>query len=193
MSEEVKPFLWAHDDKANIQEPIDALKQQGWRYGDVPAASNFNWMFKKISDDLVSINKELLVQKTEVEKSQALILSLKDELSVLDSSVAETREGLISANDELLAHKHDIAHNGKEIDTTNKNHELLKDKTKKDFQKTFRNDDFNTGVSRQICMLLRAMEDMLQYYHPGFPKQPWPLQEHASVDINENDATSSPT
>ncbi len=193
MSEEVKPFSWAFDDKANLQEPIEALKQHGWRYSDVPAASNFNWMFKKISDEFGDLKKELLAQRIENQKNQELLKAVTDEVFLLGSSLKQTNEKLSTANSELASHKTDIEHNRAEIATAKNNHESLKTSTKTRFDRTFRNDDFNNGISRQICMLLRAMEDMLQYYHPGFPKQPWPMQEHTSVEINENDATNSPT
>lgn len=54
-----KPFVWAEGEKANVKEPVEILKEQGWRYGDVPAASNFNWLFKKMTEDVNALNLEV--------------------------------------------------------------------------------------------------------------------------------------
>lgn len=191
MNEETKPFLWAHDDQANLQEPLDALKQHGWRYGDIPAASNVNWLFKQISDEFVALKNELSVQKEETEKSQALIAGLKDELATLGSSITETNEQLKATNNELASHKIEIEHNKEEIDTAHKNHQSFKAKAKELLGETLRNDNFNLGVSHQICSGLREMERLIRHYHPNFSGPTWPLQDRAvTVAENENDTMS---
>lgn len=53
------PYTWAQGEKANIKEPIEILKENGWKAGDVPAASNFNWLFKKMTQDINALNTEL--------------------------------------------------------------------------------------------------------------------------------------
>lgn len=52
-------FKWAYSEKANLKEPIDALKQDGWQYADIPTASNFNWLFREITSKLNEINKKV--------------------------------------------------------------------------------------------------------------------------------------
>lgn len=54
-----KSFVWAQGDQANITEPIEFLKQNGWSYGDTPAASNFNWMFKTLTEGITTLNKDV--------------------------------------------------------------------------------------------------------------------------------------
>jgi hypothetical protein len=44
-----QPFNWAFEKTANLKEPLEELKKQGWRYGDIPTASNFNYLFNEIS------------------------------------------------------------------------------------------------------------------------------------------------
>lgn len=51
---------WGFGDKANIKEPIEALKQDGWQYGDIPTASNFNWLFKELTQALLATKKEIV-------------------------------------------------------------------------------------------------------------------------------------
>ena len=71
MSDDSKAFTWAHDPQANVKEPIQALKEQGWRYGDVPTASNFNWIFKTITEEIVRLNEELVTQKENCDRAIA--------------------------------------------------------------------------------------------------------------------------
>lgn len=58
-----KQFIWARDVHANVKEPIQALKENGWRYGDVPAASNFKWIFKTMTEEIATLRSELGAQK----------------------------------------------------------------------------------------------------------------------------------
>jgi hypothetical protein len=45
-------FKWAYGEEANVKEPIGGLKEHGWQEGDVPTASNFNWLFYELGYDL---------------------------------------------------------------------------------------------------------------------------------------------
>lgn len=45
-------FKWAFSEEANLKEPISELKERGWQEGDVPTASNFNWLFYELGYDL---------------------------------------------------------------------------------------------------------------------------------------------
>lgn len=61
-----KNFIWAHSSEANIKEPPEALKENGWRYGDIPTAANFNWIFNNLMNEMRSIWTE--VKQLEEEK-----------------------------------------------------------------------------------------------------------------------------
>jgi hypothetical protein len=76
-------FVWAQDAHANVKEPMETLKQNGWRYGDVPAASNFNWLFKKMTEDINNLNHE--VAKLNHTLTQD-IAKLKDKSDILRRS-----------------------------------------------------------------------------------------------------------
>jgi hypothetical protein len=97
MSDESKPFIWAHDVQANVKEPIQELRERGWRYGDVPAASNFNWIFKTMTQEIALLKNELAAQREQFTRSllqQAAhqekllnkIKKLREEVSIIDES-----------------------------------------------------------------------------------------------------------
>ena len=73
-------FIWAQGAKANVKEPIEILKQQGWKASDVPAASNFNWIFRKITDDINTLNQEMLKLNQTLSQD---IAKLKDKADLL--------------------------------------------------------------------------------------------------------------
>lgn len=135
---ETKPLIWAQGREANLKEPIEALKEQGWSYGDIPTASNFNWLFKMITEDLASLKKEVSSQREEFTK------------------VLKAQKEKLEADLSLGINKLDT----KFTKITNTNTRACQ---------------FNEGISRQICMMLREMEKILQHYHPGLPPLPWPL------------------
>ncbi len=135
---EIKSLIWAQGKDANIKEPIEALKEQGWRYGDIPTASNFNWLFKMLTEDLASLKKEVSSQREEFTK---VLMAQKEKLEA------------------------DLSLGINKLDT----------KFTKITNTNTRACQFNEGISRQICMMLREMEKILQHYHPGFPPLPWPL------------------
>jgi len=206
MNEKNLSFAWAESKDANLEEPLEDLKQYGWRYGDVPAASNFNWVFKKISEEFAGIKNEILAQKNEAEKLHALVTTLKSEMHNLNASL---KEEFISIKDQLLAQKtalksemlslnsslneanaqikqtnknlseqkNELKLQKTAIDKAKKNHESLKTHTFEHLETTFRNDEFNIGIARQMCMFLRDMEKAIRHYHPNFPQYPWPLQD----------------
>ena len=75
-------FKWAFGDKANLKEPLEALKEQGWQYGDAPTASNFNWLFNKISNELAD--------KAQTNYVDEELADLKRDLKKLDDKVFST-------------------------------------------------------------------------------------------------------
>lgn len=80
-------FKWAHGQRANVKEPLPNLTENGWQYGDVPTASNFNWLFNQLQQEL--------------EKSKAETAELKKVLSALPQTL-ETLESNFEADIELL-------------------------------------------------------------------------------------------
>lgn len=144
-----QPFLWASGAGAKKEEPIESLRQNGWRAGDVPAASNFNWLFH-------SIQKEMLDLKNQISEFKGQMETLK----------AGTAAFEVKTNAELLAQKENAS-----IINEKAKKALAKSVTNK------RNIDFSVGISRQICEQLRFMEKNVQAFLPGFPTNHlWPLE-----------------
>jgi hypothetical protein len=145
-----KPFIWAQGEEANVKEPIQALRENGWRYGDVPAASNFNWLFKMMTEEMASLRKDLISHKEEFAEA------LKNQV--------QSCENRLNAKVGRLDTKMSIR-----------------------TDKLFVASDFNEGISRQICMLLRQLEKVLKVYHANFPTLPWPLHDptvHETASAN---------
>jgi hypothetical protein len=69
--------VWAKDKQANLREPIQALKDKGWQFADVPTASNFNWLFNELAkwDRYL----ELHIDATS-EELHGIIVELKNDL-----------------------------------------------------------------------------------------------------------------
>lgn len=97
-------FSWAHSPKANLKEPFDDLKEQGWSYGDTPTAANFNWLFQEIgtwhqyledrsnqtADDLLKLTERL--ENTNVD------------LKILTRELKSVFELLIAVRTKVLEH-----------------------------------------------------------------------------------------
>lgn len=82
MSNDTKTFIWAHDVHANVKEPIQALREHGWRYGDVPAASNFNWIFKTMTEEIALLKEELRAHKEHVGRAFAQHQAINEKVSI---------------------------------------------------------------------------------------------------------------
>jgi hypothetical protein len=83
-----RSFLWAQGVTANVVEPLEALKEQGWRAGNVPAAANFNWIFKTLTEEMAALRKDQLVHKDEmvrlIEQTAKEISEAKAEIHRVD-------------------------------------------------------------------------------------------------------------
>ena len=90
MNEAARPFKWAYSPDANVKEPMDSLVQNGWQYGDVPTASNFNWLFFQIHKELKTISENL----TRIKKEN---LEIKGRLSANEGTAIQAM-GLGEAN-----------------------------------------------------------------------------------------------
>ena len=88
-----KPSFWANGINANVKEPHSTLMESGWRYGDIPTASNFNWLFNHIQKDLHHAKVEIAQLKERINVSEKEILNLKRAASKIketaDSSMNE--------------------------------------------------------------------------------------------------------
>lgn len=84
-----KAFVWAQGEQANVIEPLAYLKENGWRYGDTPMASNVNWLFKMLTEDLASFRKDILTIKDEIGQ---LRKDTKDELHAVKTDIGSLRE-----------------------------------------------------------------------------------------------------
>lgn len=147
-----KLFIWAQDVHANVKEPIQALKENGWRYGDVPAASNFNWIFKTMTEEMAAIRKDMAKEREEFKNT--LVKQAKRFSAQLSATASEFDEkiGFLS----------------------------------EDSDRHFRRAEFNEGIARQICELLREMEKFLRHYHQDFPTLPWPMRPESRIHTEEN-------
>ncbi len=145
---EIKPFIWAQGQNANVREPIQALQESGWRYGDVPTASNFNWLFKMLTEEIAKLKKDLAVQKEGLTRA----LSQQEQRQ-------EERLGL-KAN-ELQGHINNLAR------------EIKADITA--LARRQRSDDKHLSISLEATWeILRGFEQVIRHYHPTLPVTPWP-------------------
>jgi hypothetical protein len=77
-------FKWAHHQEANIKEPIASLKEQGWQYGDIPTASNFNWLFHEIGEGLKAQEESLTEHRDKI----------ASQISQAESAIVDNKEAL---------------------------------------------------------------------------------------------------
>lgn len=164
---EIKPFIWAQGQDANVREPIQALQESGWRYGDVPTASNFNWLFKMLTQEIASLRKELITQKDDyiqrlTNQTETLGKKIDSQAEILEKKI-EARASKLDAKFTRLSDKHTRAA------------------------------EYNEGISRTMCLLLRELEKHIRHYHNNLPSFPWPLYtgpETLTAPTEENsDAT----
>ncbi|TXG75885.1 hypothetical protein E6Q11_06270, partial [Candidatus Dojkabacteria bacterium] len=150
-----KPCIWAPGQDANIREPIQALKETGWRYGDVPTASNFNWLFKMLTQEIASLRKDLSTQKDEF--NEAISKQAKSYEAKLTGAIDNLETKLTTSMDKLTT------------------------KFTRRIDRSSRAAEFNEGISRTLCFLLREMEKTIRHYHSNFPSFPWPLHTDAET------------
>ena len=72
-------FAWAQGNNPNIKRPEHTLIQNGWVRGDTPMASNFNWMFKQISDELTTLRKHADNQARQLKAQQKKLNALGED------------------------------------------------------------------------------------------------------------------
>lgn len=149
MSEKHQPFLWASGTGAKKEEPIESLRQNGWRAGDVPAASNFNWLFHNIQKEMYDLKNQISEVKNQLEtiKTDFMVAEAK-----INAELLTQKENAVTTND--------IARKALARSLCNK-----------------RGIRFCEGISRQICEQLRFMEKNISAFVPGFPtNHMWPLK-----------------
>lgn len=106
------PFTWATHEDAHLKEPLKDLSEQGWKVRDIPKASNMNWIFKKISDDLSALRASL-------QKQEEGILKLNSELENVKKLIGDNREHCHKKNlklkSEILRNRKYIADTGRTL------------------------------------------------------------------------------
>jgi hypothetical protein len=88
-------FKWAHSEGANLTEPIEALKEHGWQYADVPTAANFNWLFHEISGTLHEISRKLREMSAELKDVPARITELSAQAMELQQKTWQLQDTLV--------------------------------------------------------------------------------------------------
>jgi methyl-accepting chemotaxis protein len=90
---------WATNPEANIKEPIDALKENGWQAGDIPTASNFNWLFGEIAKVLDELKERVAI----LDFVRSQVTAIQNDLSGLKQKserMAETLNKVETTSDE---------------------------------------------------------------------------------------------
>jgi hypothetical protein len=87
---------WAHHENANLKEPIDALKEKGWQYADVPTASNFNWLVHELSKWDMYLDERLYRTGNNLDKLQLSIHELKKDLKSMSGTLSALIQRVIS-------------------------------------------------------------------------------------------------
>ena len=174
-------FIWAQGLDANVREPIKELAEKGWQHRDIPKASNMNWIFKQISEEFVALRKDM-EQKAEELKS---LLAVHSDKFValrkdLEQKTEELKSVLTAHGNEIKKQQEAIGKLKKEQKSLSENHESLESYTERGLGKAFRGNEFNTGVTRAMCIQLEGLEQYIRHYHPDLPEFHWPL--HKSKD-----------
>lgn len=146
MSDDNKPFIWAQGQEANVKEPIQALQEHGWRYGDVPTASNFNWLFKMLTEEIVGLKKDLDMQREELNRQA------QQQEERLDSKTRELRSDITNSTRGLRTNIANIARSQR-----SDNNQLA-------------------ICLEATWDILRGFEQVLRHYHPSLPFTPWPAK-----------------
>lgn len=84
-------FKWAVGPEANVKEPIEALKENGWQAGDVPTASNFNWLFYEIAFDLQQQAQTLAGISEQLNVLTTLWVEIKQKSEQMSETVASIK------------------------------------------------------------------------------------------------------
>ena len=87
----MREFKWAYGEKANVKEPIQRLKEDGWQIGDVPTASNFNWLFYEVGHDLKQKSVDLEQIHTQLHGLSAQLAVLQQKTQQLTSTLAAVK------------------------------------------------------------------------------------------------------
>lgn len=157
---DTKPFLWAQGEQANVKEPIPALQVHGWRYGDVPAASNFNWLFKMMTEELAGLRKDVLHLREDLvtkvdEQDRKFSAALAQQTRTQDNKIAEVAAQTKSLDGRVTRVHNTHKGNAKQLATS--------------IEVTWEN--------------LRSFDARLRAFVPGLPITPWP----SSVGIQSSD------
>jgi chromosome segregation ATPase len=179
-------FMWAQGSNANVQEPFKELAENGWQHRDIPKASNMNWIFKQISDELTTLRKDMESQTSQL--GERMELQTAELRKKLESQASDFNKKLSEQNLHIQEHKEMLSNLGTQLGSLDAKHAKLKTNIHKNLVKASQRIVENKGISRQICMTLRNLEANIRAYHPNFPEFPWPLEDEVGPREN-NDET----
>ena len=97
-------FNWAHGPKANLKEPFDDLKEQGWNYGDTPTAANFNWLFHEIGTWHKYLESHSNQTADDILKLSERLENTNTDLRILTRQLKSVFELLIAVRTKVLEH-----------------------------------------------------------------------------------------
>jgi hypothetical protein len=90
MSPNEKPVFWANSIRLN--EPEQILKEQGWRHGSRPAASDFNWLFNTIQKDIHAAKLEIEALKEKISEEAAELNKKLAAQSIFATEIKKTAD-----------------------------------------------------------------------------------------------------
>jgi hypothetical protein len=103
-----KPVFWASNTKLN--EPEGILKEQGWRKGSRPAASDFNWLFHTMQKDIHGLKVELNELKEKISKDVGNLNEVIAELKTVTNSTKATAQNALSESVSNKKESHLVIH-----------------------------------------------------------------------------------
>jgi hypothetical protein len=83
-------FIWAQEKGANVKEPLQALKEKGWQYADIPTASNVNWLFNELGKWDTYLDKR--IDQTKKDLDEKLTKFYDDLFTKIDETNAQLNE-----------------------------------------------------------------------------------------------------
>jgi predicted transcriptional regulator len=98
-------FSWAQSDNARLRAPDEQLQVKGFTKGERPLASNINWIFKSIGENLRQIQKQQVESDA---KNQALYAQLLEKIDVVTKTAEEIK---VSHNKFKEKATHQMHHN----------------------------------------------------------------------------------
>lgn len=153
-------FSWASDENANLREPIDALKNSGWKSGDIPTASNFNWLLNTIEKDLKGHQSKIADTLTSLESLRAATESnLATHRAYLDQELDKTKQDVRRDLGVLKKYVDDV-------EITAKDSKKLANQADQKADICKREATFVLQQLYQACEMMTDLENQIKVFHP---------------------------